>query len=178
MIKSSIRSVALALGIFPLIAACVGGVSPYPVDRICSAQAVSPALSALERPVAADSALTGPSPLDPAMGEEVARWLDAASAAHRAFAARLPAARRQIEAGGQLSAQSNGWALAQLAYGQLDSLRAQSGVALAQLDLLLADALLAHVDVAPILDARERVAALLAQEDSALAELKVELGAG
>ena len=77
-------------------------------------------------------------------------------------------------AGAEVS--SDDWAAAQIAMADLDSLRSITAIALADLDLLYADATLAFEQRQILAQAREEVTGYLREEDATLAELRNTIG--
>lgn len=92
------------------------------------------------------------------------------------FRAATPAVERLAAAAG--SSGSDSWAAAQVALADLDSLRSQAAVVLADLDLLWADATLEQGSPREAIGAaREAVQAMIRSEDEVLARLRGRVGA-
>ena len=132
-------------------------------------------------PVATPSAVATPSPSVAPGGPlalRIAAAQKAAAEAHQRFSKGQPAAERLTA--GSPAPQSDSWSLAQVAVSELIAARTQTSGALADLDHMLVEA--AEADpAAPALDtigaARERVGALVGEEDAALARLAGRLRA-
>lgn len=162
-------AIVLLLAALALLPACASvdsypSLAQRPAERAYgSAQAATPSeVSTRPPPVAPD----GP------LGERIAAAQKAAAEAHRQFTQRQPAAERLTA--GSPAPQSDGWSLAQVAVSELIAARTQTSGALADLDHMLVKA--AEADpAAATLDtigaARERVGALVGEEDAVLAKL-------
>ena len=131
-------------------------------------------------PVSTPDSVTTPPPVAPdgPLALRIAGAQQAAAEAHQRFAKGQPAAERLTA--GSPAPQSDGWSLAQVAVSELIAARTQTSGALADLDHMLVEA--AEADpAAPALDmigaARERVGALVGEEDAMLARLAGRLRA-
>lgn len=110
-----------------------------------------------------------PPPVSDAILAQVARWRAQARDAHADFERALSETRAAVRGSGSVGSKS--WGRAQVAYANLRSIRARTAVPLADLDTLVATRRVAGEPVEPIVAARDEVAALIEQEDAALAEL-------
>jgi hypothetical protein len=166
----ALHRLALSLLALPL-AACAAGSGDYPSLAIRDAERVE---GSFETGTPAEP----PSPPEPPSADLLGRLsqLQAqATDAHRAFLEAAPGARRAVAAAQGASVTTNSYAEAQIALADLDSHRSRAAVALGDLDLLFADATLAFEVRAPIAETRSEVAALIAEEDAILAELRGSL---
>ena len=92
--------------------------------------------------------------------------VEAARSAHQRFNASAPAARRTVASAGRAS---------QVALSDLESIRSDTAIALADLDILHIAASVAAEDRVQIDAARDSVIALVEQEDATLAELRARV---
>ena len=95
-----------------------------------------------------------------------------ANRAHRQFLGSAGAARRAVSAGAGAARASDAWASAQVALADLETQRSKTAIPLADLDILLAAQATRFDPVREIAEARNAVAALVAQEDRVLAGLR------
>ena len=96
----------------------------------------------------------------------------AATASHRAFLASAPRATRLADAAAGSAIGSDAWASAQVALADLDSARSATAVALADLDALMVGTAIQAADASTIEIVRQRVIALVGEEDETLARLR------
>jgi hypothetical protein len=123
-----------------------------------------------------DTAEAAPAP-PPVPSADLAQRLAAlqreVQAAHAEFIRTAPTAERLAAAAS--GPPSDSWAAAQVALADLDSLRSRAAIALAELDILWADA---NVESGPreaVGPVRSAVEALIAEEDAVLARLRGRL---
>lgn len=105
----------------------------------------------------------------------LAMLVEAASSAHQRFTASAPAARRTVARTGRAAVGSNDWGAAQVALADLSSIRSDTAIALADLDILHIAAAVAAEDRAQIDAARSAVIAMVEEEDATLAELRARV---
>lgn len=92
---------------------------------------------------------------------------------HTDFLAAVPNARSRVAAAQGTGSES--WAVAQVALADLEARRSRVMVALADLDLIYADASSAGEAIAPVADDRDAVAAMVDEESALIAELLARL---
>jgi len=163
--------IALALAAAAMVAGCASGNGRYPSLEIRPGERVA----GVVEPVAGES----PAPPPAASAELLARLAqleDEAAAAHARFTAAAPRARTLADASQGAEVESDAWAAAQVALADLDSQRSLAATALGDLDLLYAEATLGMQARDQIDAARERIIALLREEDRQLAELRARVG--
>lgn len=150
------------------LAACAAGSGNYPSLAIRDAERVE---GSFESAAPVD---TPPPPAPPSADllGRLSQLQAEATSAHQAFLEAAPGARQAVAAARGAAVESNAYADAQIALADLDSHRSRAAVALGDLDLLFAEAALAFELRAPIAEVRSEVAALIAQEDAVLAELR------
>lgn len=107
--------------------------------------------------------------------ERLAMLVGAARSAHQRFVASLPAARRTVASAGRAAIGSNAWGASQVALADLESIRSDAAIPLADLDILHIAASVAAEDRGQIDTARSAVIALVEEEDEALAELRARV---
>lgn len=107
--------------------------------------------------------------------ERLAMLVEAARSAHQRFVASLPAARRTVASAGRAAIGSNAWGASQVALADLESIRSDAAIPLADLDILHIAASVAAEDRGQIDTARSAVIALVEEEDEALAELRARV---
>lgn len=124
-----------------------------------------------------------PTPLPPVSvvpaGElepRLAALVGQAEDAHRAFATAASGASRLAAAASGTAVGSDAWASAQVALADLDSARSQAAVALGDLDILFIAASVEGAERTAIAAARDRVIALIAEEDAVLERLRAQVG--
>ena len=98
-----------------------------------------------------------------------------ARAAHADFMAALPAARSRVNAARGSGVGSEAWAVAQVAVADLESDRSRAMIALADLDRIYVAVSTDGEAIAPVEDVRGPIAALVEQENAAIAELLAAL---
>ena len=137
----------------------------------CAQDSAAPSLA--RRPIESrDLNAPPPAPVPPAAADaslqgEVATLVERAESGERAFAALLPRARAAAAAAGPEASES--WIAAQQQLSALESARAETGAALAQVDALIAERVLARSDagIAELQAAAARIGALAeAQQDA------------
>ena len=101
--------------------------------------------------------------------------VSAAEDAHAAFTEAQPRAERLVSAAAGSAIGSDSWAAAQVALAELDSARSRAAVPLGDLDALFTAASVAAEDTAAITAARNRVVALVGEEDAALESLRARV---
>ncbi len=101
--------------------------------------------------------------------------VEAARSAHQRFSASAPAARRTVASAGRAAIGSNAWGASQVALSDLESIRSDTAIALADLDILHIAASVAAEDRVQIDAARDSVIALVEEEDATLAELRARV---
>ena len=121
-----------------------------------------------------------PAPLAADTGQRIAEAVEQARRAHAAFVAGAPGTARTAGAARGARAPADSWIAAQVALASLQSLRSEAVIAQADLDLMFAQERLAEPDrITPtaqaLLDARERVARWVSEQDETLARLAGQL---
>lgn len=117
-----------------------------------------------------------PAPVAAPTVERTAQLAAQARSLHAEFLAALPSARSRVSAAQGAGAGSDSWAVAQVALADLEARRSQVMIALADLDLIHADASTAGEAVAPLADQRSAVEAMVAEESALIADLLARLG--
>ena len=156
-----------ALAVSAMLASCAGAPEgAYPSLAIRDIERVSGTLAAPE-PL--------PAPEPPATLLRLDDLTDQASAAHARFLEAAPAAGRLTQEAGAVG--TEGWARGQVALADLQAIRSQAMIALADLDRLYVDAVTASGGgaVQPIATARDSVGAMVAEEDRVIATLAAGL---
>jgi hypothetical protein len=131
-----------------------------------------------ERAAAPAPAPTAPAPASPD-AQALARFAELegqARAAHARFLAARETAERRIEAAAAAAPGSETWAVASVALAGLEAARSEAMVALAELDQTYAQTRIEGGDGTAVAAARDRVIALIAEEDRVLAGLRGRLG--
>lgn len=85
-------------------------------------------------------------------------------------------AQRLVSQAGRARIGSEPWAIATMAVSELEAARGQAMVPLAELDRMFAEAMTRGEDVTRIADARDRVIAIIARQDTVLGALQRRLG--
>lgn len=98
-----------------------------------------------------------------------------AEAAHSDFSEIVPRARQLASAASGSGIGSDSWAAAQVALAELDSARSRAAVPLGDIDMIYTSAKVAAQDTAAIETARDRVIALVSEEDATLARLRAQV---
>ena len=106
------------------------------------------------------------------LADRLAALVAMAEEAHAAFLEAAPRARTTVAAAADSDVGSDAWATAQVALAELDSARSRAAVPLADLDALYTAARVSVEDTAAIDAARDRVVALVTEEDTVLADLR------
>jgi hypothetical protein len=172
-----IPSLALAATLILSLGACAASQTYPSLER----RAVE-RMSGSARPVSPETPPPPPAPLSAELSTRLAQLADRASAAHRRFTDKRPAAERQIAAAGSASPGSEGWATALVALADLESSRSDATTALADLDDLYTDETIAasrsgdRTRLSAITAARDRVSALIGEEDAVLTRLHGRVG--
>ena len=102
--------------------------------------------------------------------------VNAAEAADSKFRSREARARSVVGSGSGAKIGSESWAIATIAVAELEAARAESMVALTELDTLFNDTSIRGEEPGSIGAARDKVIALIARQDQVLAELRSRLG--
>ncbi|MGI8942683.1 MAG: hypothetical protein ACR2FJ_00330 [Qipengyuania sp.] len=105
----------------------------------------------------------------------LASLLTQARAAHEEFVASTPAAANRAAAASGAAIGSDAWAAAQVALADLDSIRSRTAIALGDLDILYIAASVQAEERGAIDVVRERVIAIVSEEDEALAQLRARV---
>jgi len=151
-----------------LLAACASPSTDYPSLEIRESERY--AQSPPERPA--------PTPAEPVPAATMARVATLASTAarfNRSFAARAPAVTRIVSSARGAAIGSDRWASGQIAISELDSLRASTARALADIDVIYAERGAELGSRAEIGEARQDVVAMIEQQDTVLVRLKGQL---
>lgn len=173
---TAVRSCAI-LSLAVLALSGCGGRERFP------SLAMRPAERAFATAQPADAAPVVALPQVPPTGsvaERIAGLTAQASAAHRTFESRRPAAARLAAAARGAAPGSEAWSLAQVALAQLDSARSQGMVAMGELDRMLVVAEQAAVtgpdaDAQAVRDAQRQISAQIAGEDSVIDALRAQV---
>ncbi|MFV0643798.1 MAG: hypothetical protein ACK5NN_04765 [Sphingomonadaceae bacterium] len=147
---------------------CATGKGDYPSLAIRDAERVEGQFQPVQ-PVQPPIALAPE--LDDALASAVARGNEA----HALFMADVPATRQRVAAGRNGGQGSDSWSAAQIALANLESRRSSTAIPLADLDTIYADASNRALLQERIIIARNDVTALVAQEDSILAQLRSQM---
>ncbi len=163
----------IALAALPGLAACATSGDRYPslairdVERAEGRFAAAPAAPLAVPEVAVPD--SGPLPA------RLAALSSEAEAAHRAFTASAPNARRMAAAAAGAAIGAPAWASAQVALSDLDSARSRTATTLAELDTLMVATAVQAQDVAPIETVRQQVLVYVGEEDAVLADLRARI---
>lgn len=164
----SITSAALVLALG--LGACQSASGDYPSLAIRDIERAEGRFETVETPQLdvpeVPTGLTGPLP------ERLAALSQSARAAHERFLAAQPEASRLTAAASGASIGSDAWASAEVALSDLDSIRSDTAIALADLDILAIAASVQSEERTAIDATRAEVLALIAQEDDALRDLR------
>lgn len=128
-------------------------------------------------PAAATPAQPAPIPADATLTQRLTALETRAREADARFVALVPEVTRTVSRARGAATGSETWNLAQVALARLESARSDTAIALADLDQLAVETQIAAVDkpgpdAANVSNARDSVAARVAQQDSVLAQLK------
>lgn len=159
-------SLAIALSAI-LLSGCAAPRADYPTLAIRDAERVEGSFSA-DTPVPNPPAEI---PLNLEMTERLILLQASAALAHRTFLNAVPSAGQLVDAASGAGAESNRWASAQIALADLDSARSQTAIPLADLDMLHADAALTLEQRRDIINARNAVTGMIAEQDAVLSTL-------
>lgn len=164
--KACFRPIAIGL-LSALAGGCAADQEVYPslarrpIERQMEApQAPPPALSAV------------PALPSPELAARLNQLVAQASAAHARFESRESKARSSARAAAGAAIASEAWAVATIAFADLEAARSEAMIALADLDAMHAAAVVEGRDAGAIGAARDSVTALVSQEDKVLAELR------
>lgn len=166
------RTVFLASLVLPL-GACASAGGDYPSLAIRDAERAEGQFDSGEParldvpPVEVD--LTG------GLDARLSSLVSAAEEAHATFTEVQPRAERLVSAAAGSAVGSDSWAAAQVALAELDSARSRAAVPLGDLDALYAAASVAAEETSTIKEARNRVIALVEEEDATLASLRARI---
>lgn len=112
-----------------------------------------------------------PVPPDPALIARIEVLETMARAADARFRARTAQARALISAAAGAPIASEEWSVATIALSELEAARSEAMIALAEIDSLHARAVIEETDSAALATAREKMVAMVSEEDRALADL-------
>lgn len=172
MAVSMIRKAVIAILLFSL-GACAGSGDRYPsleirdVERVQgSFDPVNAGQSALPAPVAAPSADTI---------QRLSDLTASVSTIHAEFERATPKTSKIVSSARNASVASDGWASAQVALSDLESIRSRAAVALADIETVYVGARLEAQQLDAITAARRKVLGLIAEEDAVLARLRGQM---
>ena len=111
-------------------------------------------------------------PVDLAAQSKLARLREMASTAHARFNSAVPGATRLVSEAQGAAVASESWSVASIALATLESRRSDAMIALSELDSLYARERVDGGDGFTIAAVRDQVAAWVADEDAALAQLR------
>ncbi len=136
-----------------------------------------PSLAIRDAEIAAQTSAETPDPAPPAsvaqaVLERLATLTAQAQESHAIFTGAAPVATRLIRAGAGQSMSADARASAEIALADLLSIRSQTTIPLADLDLMLVEASNAFEPTAEITQARNLVARLVQEEDRVIAEMR------
>ncbi|KLI64035.1 hypothetical protein AAV99_06685 [Aurantiacibacter marinus] len=156
----------LALGLISAtLAACASPAEEYPSLAIRDSERLTGSMAAAE-----PQPYIPPPPSASAL-DQVEQLAATARAAHAAFLAAAPAARRLAGTAGAGRVGSEAWALAQVAIADLETRRSLTMIALADLDRIYVDTSSAGEAIAPVAQIQTQIAAMVEQENAIIAEL-------
>lgn len=147
------------------IAACAAGGGRYPSLELRPAERVAGTFTPVPQ-------AEGPAPMPEGTLGKLGALEATARAAHARFVEQTPSARAVVAAGRGADVSDNRWGAAQIALADLDGIRSEAAIALGDIDLMFVDATLADSDREAIERSRQAILALIAQEDTVLAELR------
>lgn len=124
-----------------------------------------------------EPAVPPPAPATPGMASRLAELVELARNAHHRFSARQGSAEQRTAAGAGSATGSEAWAVASIALADLEAVRSEAMIALAELDGLHAADRVANPnqpssDAPAIAAARDQVMAWIAEQDRVLARLR------
>lgn len=155
-----------------LVTGCTADTTNYPslarrpAERVVGSLEVVPAPPAPAQP---------PAPPSPELSARLAQLVAEAEEAHRSFVAQRDEAARRVAAARGAAVASENWSIAAIALAELEAARSRAMIALADLDALYAAERIVGGPAATIGAARDRVIALVGQEDAVLADLRGRL---
>ena len=114
-------------------------------------------------------------PLDGPLDQRLAALVEQGRSAHARFTEAAPRASRLASAASNSGVGSDAWASAQVALADLDSIRSEAAIALADLDLLFIAGSVEANGTAAIANARQTLLALIQEEDRTLADLRARV---
>lgn len=161
------RATILLLPLCAVLSACAAH-ADYPSLALRDAERNN----GVRTPSTAGLALVDPAPPSPEVRARIAQAVEEAQAAHGRFRAAAPATRRAVAAGGRAAIDSEAYAAAQIALGNLQSIASEATFALADLDRMLAERSNALLSTGEVEAARATVAALVEEERAVLASLE------
>ena len=164
-----LRPITIALSASALVAGCAGDSGKYPSLAIRDAERVSGEFS--PAPPAA------PDPVAPvASNQEIGSIAARARETHRTFLSEQPAALQLAKAARGAGVESNDRSRAEVALSVLTTLRSETQLAMADLDVLEARAAGSFAPTDGIAAAQIQIASLLAEQDEMLSAVIAELG--
>ncbi|MBU2340836.1 MAG: hypothetical protein KKE77_06275 [Alphaproteobacteria bacterium] len=116
-----------------------------------------------------------PTNYEGSLGDRLATLVESARAAHERFVRSEGVARRTVSGAGRAPVGSDNWASSQVALADLESIRSDTAIALAEIDILHIAASVAAEDRVRIDAARDSILALVEEEDAALSELRARV---
>ncbi|TCD04949.1 hypothetical protein EYB45_05290 [Erythrobacteraceae bacterium CFH 75059] len=155
----------------PLLGGCAPARTDYPSLALRPAERPDHARASAQEALA----LVDTSPLDAASRARLDDAVARARSAHQRFLAALPATRRAVAAGARAGIDSDAYAAAQIALGNLQTLGSGTVFALADIDALLVERSNAMQGTEEVGEARSQITALVAQQRTALAPLETAL---
>jgi len=158
---------AASISAITMLTGCAASSGKYPTLEIREAERVSGTFGV--------PAAIKPAPLPASDARSLPEIEAAARTAHMKFGQSLPAARSTIDAAHGTDPSSNDWAAAQIALADIESLRSDTAIALAELDLLYAQTTLRFEQREAVGRIQQAVERLIAEEDAALTELKTAI---
>lgn len=163
----------LVLAALPHLAACATASDKYPSLAIRDVERAQGRFEAVPA-VPLDVPPVTP-PLTGSLADRLASLLTAATASHKVFVGRAPAATRFANAAAGSAIGSDAWASAQVALADLDSARSMTAIALGDLDALMIGSATQGEDVSAIDAVRQQVLAQISDEDETLARLRARV---
>lgn len=126
--------------------------------------------------IAAPTPAFTPTPATPATLAQLDQLAATARAAHARFEDARPAAERLVASVGRSEVGSDGWARAQVSIANLESLRSDTMIALADIDRLYVDAYTGGGEIAETQAVHSDIGALVAEQNAVIAALLRQLG--
>ena len=170
--------VAFALTLALPLGACAGAGRTYPsLERRAAEREYGSAAPATGAPAVPLVSLAPPSA---DLTTRLAALRGSAARAHQAFESRQPGTARMVAAAQGAARASENWSVAQVALAELESVRSQGMIALADLDSLLIDKAVANAyaptaDLAAVEAVHAEVSGWIAREDEVLGALRSRL---